>query len=414
MRSFDVAIVGGGMVGLTMALALQTINENGKSLKVAIIDNQSIDTALPTQPALRVSAINLASERLFRNLGIWPDIEQARMQAYLAMQVWEQDSFAKIDFDHQQAGQAHLGHIIENRLIQTALYNAVQLSSHIEFIAPATISKLDRGERDAFISLDNGDTLTARLVVGADGGNSWVRQQAKMPLTHWDYEHKAIVATIKTQLSHQQTARQVFTPSGPLALLPLWQDNLCSIVWSQDNAEANRLLALSEPEFNQALSATFDMQAGLCELQSERVSYPLKMRYVRQWVKHRVALIGDAAHTIHPLAGQGANLGLMDAAALAQTVVELHQQGKDIGDAQLLRGYERWRKTEALKLVASMEGFKRLFNGANPLQKLLRGSGMAMVNKLPMLKNSAIRQAMGLDGELPELATLTPSMQLKT
>ncbi|WP_416307741.1 FAD-dependent monooxygenase [Neptunicella sp. SCSIO 80796] len=404
MRSFDILIVGGGMVGLTQALAIDHLCCGSKPLTVAVVDSQSGNQPLSDQPELRVSAINMASERLFGHIGVWKNIADVRLQPYFGMQVWEQDSFARIEFDHQQAGQTHLGHIIENQLIRQSLWDAAERSENIELIAAASISKLDVGERDAFVTLDNGELITARLVVGADGANSWVRRQMNLPITHWDYEHKAIVATIKTELPHLQQARQVFTPTGPLALLPLWQDNLCSIVWSQDNREANRLLAMTDTEFNQALSSTFDMQAGLCELHSERISYPLQMRYARQWVKPRLALIGDAAHTIHPLAGQGANLGLMDAAALAQNLAELHLNNKDIGLYKSLRSYERWRKTEALKLVASMEGLKRLFNGANPLQKLLRGSGMALANKLPMLKNTAIRQAMGLDGELPELA----------
>ena len=212
------------------------------------------------------------------------------------------------------------------------------------------------------------------------------------------------MATVRTALAHGNTARQVFTPQGPLAFLPLYEPNLCSIVWSQDVSHAQQLLESSEQAFERALYSAFDGKLGEVKLVSQRQSYPLKMRYARQWVKNGVAVIGDAAHTIHPLAGQGANLGFLDAAALAETILALQTEGKDISLAKHLRQYERWRKTEASKMIAGMEGFKRLYAGQNPIKKLVRGIGMAAVNQLPFAKQSIIQQAMGLSGDLPELA----------
>ena len=399
MQSYDVVIVGGGMVGLVLALALKD-----SDLSVAVIDMEQGNKGLGKQPELRVSALSLASENILRKLGVWDDIDANRVMSYLHMQVWDKDSFGKIEFSHQQVNQAQLGHIVENRSVQSCLWRKAELASHIELLAPKKITTLVFGQQESFITLDDESMLSARLVVGADGANSYVRQQAGLPLTFWDYDHRAIVATIKTALPHQSTARQIFTPSGPLAFLPLWDEHLCSIVWSQDEPEAQRLLALSGEEFNKALSASFDGCLGLCELVSERQSYPLKMRYARTWVCDRVALVGDAAHTIHPLAGQGANLGMLDAAALAEQLSALAEQGKDIGLRLNLRPYERWRKTEAVKMIASMEGFKRIFAGDNPLKKLLRDLGLSAVNKLPKAKEKFIRQAMGLDGELAKLA----------
>lgn len=399
MNSYDVVIVGGGMVGLAMALSLKDAD-----LRVAVVDPSCSEQPQTGSPALRVSALNLATQTLLDNLGVWQQIAGARCQSYQHMHVWDKDSFADIHFSHQQVHQPYLGHIVENDFVRHALWTAAQASDNIDLHAPVRIEKLGFAEQASFVSLDNGDIMSAKLVVGADGANSYVRQQAALPLTFWDYDQHAIVATIRTELPHGNCARQVFTPSGPLAFLPLYDEHLCSIVWSQQVDDAQALLDLDNRTFEQALYAAFDGKLGRCEVTSNRQSYPLKMRYARQWTADGVALIGDAAHTIHPLAGQGANLGFLDAAALAQTVIQLHLDGKAIGARQNLRGYERWRKTEAHKMIAGMEGFKRLYDGENPLKKLVRGIGMSMMNHAPLAKQAVIKQAMGLSGNLPELA----------
>jgi 2-octaprenylphenol hydroxylase len=242
------------------------------------------------------------------------------------------------------------------------------------------------------------------LVVGADGANSWLREKSTIPLTFWDYQHHALVATIKTELPHEHCARQIFTPDGPLAFLPLFEQNLCSIVWSVSPEKAQQLKSLSAVEFNKQLSRNFDNRLGLCELQSERFSFPLRMRYARDFAKHRIALIGDAAHTIHPLAGQGVNLGLLDAVSLGQTIEQNIAEEKDIGLYKNLRYFERWRKTEAAQMIASMELLKQLFAGDNPMQKALRDVALVFTDQVSPLKTSFIKQAMGLSGELPLLA----------
>lgn len=399
MQSFDVVIVGGGMVGLCLAQALKDSH-----LSIAVIDAEIGHKVLGDAPELRVSALNLATQTLFENLGVWDQMFSQRLQAYKGMSVWDKDSFARIAFDHTQVNQPQLGYIIENQIVRNTLWKALSDASNVHVYAPATIAKLAIGKQEAFISLADGNMLTASLVVGADGANSFVRRQAGLAQVFWDYDQQAIVATVKTQLPHQGIARQVFTPTGPLAFLPLYQENLCSIVWSQDVDQAQQLFSMSDQQFNQHLSSAFDGQLGLVEVVSKRVKYPLKMRYSKQWVKDRIALVGDAAHTIHPLAGQGANLGFLDAAALAEQIISLHAQNLDIGLAKHLRPYERWRKTEATKMIAAMETFKRLFEGQDPVKKLVRGLGLSMVNKLPFAKHQIIKQAMGLDGQLPALS----------
>ncbi|WP_456296683.1 FAD-dependent 2-octaprenylphenol hydroxylase [Vibrio sp. AK197] len=399
MQSVDIAIVGGGMVGLALAAAFKE-----SDLRIAVIEAHVPDSQLESLPDIRVSALSRSSETILRNLGTWSGITQRRAAPYSAMEVWEQDSFARIEFSAQQLAQPDLGHIVENRVIQLALLEQVEKQANVSLYMPAQCQSLAMGESEAWLTLDNGQSLTAKLVVGADGANSWVRRQLDIPLTHWDYGHSAVVATVKTQQPHEKIARQIFTSQGPLAFLPLGDPQLSSIVWSTDPNRANRLVSLSDDEFNKVLAAEFDTRLGLCEVVSERQAYPLKMRYARDFVLDRIALVGDAAHTIHPLAGQGVNLGLLDAASLAQEIHQLWRQGQDIGARRSLRNYERWRKSEAAKMIAAMQGFRDLFDGNNPAKKLFRGIGMKLVGQLPGAKDEIMKRALGLKGELPELA----------
>ncbi|AHY10244.1 MULTISPECIES: FAD-dependent 2-octaprenylphenol hydroxylase [Citrobacter] len=397
MQSVDVAIVGGGMVGLAVACGLQ-----GSGLRVAVLEQhvpQSL--AVDAPPQLRVSAINAASEKLLTRLGVWSDIVARRACCYHGMEVWDKDSFGRIEFDDQSMGYSHLGHIVENAEIHYALWQKAQRSPDITLLAPAEIQQVAWGENEAFLTLKEGTMLTARLVIGADGANSWLRNKADIPLTFWDYRHHALVATIRTQEAHGAVARQAFHGEGILAFLPLSDPHLCSIVWSLSPQEAERMQQASVDEFNQALNIAFDNRLGLCSVESERQTFPLTGRYARQFAAHRLALVGDAAHTIHPLAGQGVNLGFMDAAELIDELKRLQRQGKDIGQYLYLRRYERSRKHSAAMMLAGMQGFRELFAGENPAKKLLRDIGLKLADTLPGVKPQLIRQAMGLN-DLPE------------
>lgn len=399
MQSVDIAIIGGGMVGLTLAAALADTD-----LRIAVIEGQLPDPELARLPDVRVSALSRASERILQRVGAWQGMAERRISPYQQMDVWEQDSFAHISFDAASLAQPDLGHIVENRVIQLALLDKVNAQPNVTMIAPVRCQQLAFGEREAWLTLDNGQSLTAKLVVGADGANSWVRRQMDIPLTHWDYGHHAIVANIRCAEPHARTARQIFTPDGPLAFLPLSEPDLCSIVWSVSPQKAEDLMALDADSFSNQLSAAFDCRLGLCRLEGERQTVPLKMRYARDFVRERVALIGDAAHTIHPLAGQGVNLGLLDAASLAETLILLWRQDKDIGARQHLRYFERWRKAEAAKMIAAMQAFRELFEGSHPAKKLIRDVGLLLVNHAPGVKDQFMRRALGLSGELPALA----------
>ena len=397
MQSVDVAIVGGGMVGLAVACGLQ-----GSGLRVAVLEQRVPEPlAADAPPQLRVSAINAASEKLLTRLGVWQDILSRRASCYHGMEVWDKDSFGHISFDDQSMGYSHLGHIVENSVIHYALWNKAQQSSDITLLAPAELQQVAWGENETFLTLKDGSMLTARLVIGADGANSWLRNKADIPLTFWDYQHHALVATIRTEEPHDAVARQVFHGEGILAFLPLSDPHLCSIVWSLSPEEAQRMQQASEDEFNRALNIAFDNRLGLCKVESARQVFPLTGRYARQFAAHRLALVGDAAHTIHPLAGQGVNLGFMDAAELIAELKRLHRQGKDIGQYIYLRRYERSRKHSAALMLAGMQGFRDLFSGTTPAKKLLRDIGLKLADTLPGVKPQLIRQAMGLN-DLPE------------
>lgn len=397
MQSVDVAIVGGGMVGLAVACGLQ-----GSGLRVAVLEQRVPEPlAADAPPQLRVSAINAASEKLLTRLGVWQDILSRRASCYHGMEVWDKDSFGHISFDDQSMGYSHLGHIVENSVIHYALWNKAQQSSDITLLAPAELQQVAWGENETFLTLKDGSMLTARLVIGADGANSWLRNKADIPLTFWDYQHHALVATIRTEEPHDAVARQVFHGEGILAFLPLSDPHLCSIVWSLSPEEAQRMQQVSEDEFNRALNIAFDNRLGLCKVESARQVFPLTGRYARQFAAHRLVLVGDAAHTIHPLAGQGVNLGFMDAAELIAELKRLHRQGKDIGQYIYLRRYERSRKHSAALMLAGMQGIRDLFSGTNPAKKLLRDIGLKLADTLPGVKPQLIRQAMGLN-DLPE------------
>lgn len=415
MQKFDVLIVGGGMVGLTTALAIR----NSSALSVAIIDTQPL-TEITEQHDVRVSAINAVSQRLFENLNVWQDIEQCRAQPYQHMHIWDKAGYGHIDFDltdlsaREHKGQ--LGWIIENSIIRNVLWKKAEQDSGISFFTQEKLTNIAMGDSEVFASFTTLPPVTAKLVIGADGAHSWVRKQMQMALTFRDYDHHAIVATVKCPQGHQNTAWQVFLETGPLALLPLFpskdnEQDLCSIVWSTSPDEAKRLTTLSPEDFAKALTSASDGKLGNISLESERFSYPLTMRFAQNSVKDRVVLVGDAAHTIHPLAGQGVNLGLLDAAAIAQVLtksVDDKKQSHSINPHWLsqksLKEYERWRKTEAAEMIAAMEAIKQTFTPQDAPIKFLRGMGMSIINQIKPVKNVLIKQALGFKSHLPNLS----------
>lgn len=400
MKNFDVAIVGAGMVGLTTALAIRNLTD----LSVAIIDNQP-PQPLTEEPELRVSAISHASQRIFSNLGAWLGMTQKRLQAYSKMHVWDSNGYGKLAFDADALPEKSdsLGWIIENSVIRNSLYERAQQDAGIEIIEHR-ISQIAQGESEVFLQFEAQAPVIAKLIVGADGANSWLRQQIDMPLTFRDYDHHALVATVELEHGHDNTAWQVFLDDGPLAFLPLYQENLCSIVWSQSPQTIDELCQIDELEFGKRITAATDGKFGDVKLCSERGRYPLTMRLARDFVQDSVVLIGDAAHTIHPLAGQGVNLGLLDAVALAQTLADKNFGQSSALNKRLLAQFARWRKSDATDMIAAMEAIKQTFTPQHPAIKLVRGLGMSVLNEVSPVKNLLAGYALGKRDNLPELA----------
>lgn len=408
MKKYDLLIIGGGMVGLTLALAVRKLT----SFTVAVVDASPLGE-ISVEPDVRVSAINATSQALFENLKVWKNITENRAQVYQHMHIWDKAGYGKLLFDHDHIQSDHLGHIIENSVIRQALWQKAQQDSGITLYTSEALNNIAFGDSEVFASFGQQAPIMAKLVVGADGANSWLRNQLKIPLTFRDYDHHAIVATVACQQGHQNTAWQVFLPTGPLAFLPLASESkgqqLASIVWSTSPEDAQRILALTPDEFNQEITAAADGKLGVVSLESERYSYPLKMRLAQKFIDQRAVLIGDAAHTIHPLAGQGVNLGLKDAAALAETLALTSTTAFEF-DIKALKKFERWRKNDAMEMIAAMEAIKQAFTPQQKPTQILRGLGMELLNKLTPVKKQLIKQALGYQGHLPELAKQTKNI----
>ncbi len=395
---YDIAIIGGGMVGASMAVAL-----SDTSMRVLLLDSSVCSPApLPEDYDIRVSAISVASKYYFQSLGIWSGLQDFRVSPYQQMHIWEKQSGSAIHFDGAQIGEDVLGYIIENRAIQYYLLEKARRSGNIDFFDSLSIESCAVRDDRVKLTLTDDSRITCGLLVGADGNRSKVRSLAGIDTKGWKYDQSALVATVGTELPHDDTAWQCFLPDGPLAFLPL-ADNMCSIVWSAKHHQAQELAGLPEDIFERQLAEAFDFRLGSIKLCSERGVFPLQLQYARQYVKPGVALIGDAAHSIHPLAGQGVNLGLLDSASLVDVILEGARQGKPIGSVALLRRYERWRKGDNLGVMFLMDVFKRMFTTELGPLKSARNAGIELVNSINPIKDMIMKGASGLRGELPTM-----------
>jgi 2-octaprenylphenol hydroxylase len=399
----DLIIVGAGMVGSALALALKD-----SGLEILLIDGSPLsvkpfDPAAPFEP--RVSALSAASQRILLRLGAWPGVLARRSSPYSEMRVWDGSGTGQIHFSASSVHAEVLGHIVENRVVQDALMEPLH-DSGIGLMPGARLERLRRSGDDWLLTLVDGRELRAPLVIAADGANSAVRRLAGCATREWDYLHHAIVTSVRCAEPHQRTAWQRFTDDGPLAFLPLEREgeHWCSIVWSATPTEAERLMALDDAAFCKELGRAFEWRLGEVLGADPRLGIPLRQRHAKRYVEEGLALIGDAAHTIHPLAGQGVNLGFLDAAVLAEVLLHANTRGERLADERVLGRFERRRMPHNLAMMAAMEGFERLFQ-ADPMPlRWLRNSGLKWVDGLPEAKALFVRQALGLSGDLPDLA----------
>ena len=393
---YDVIVAGGGLVGATLALAL-----GEKGLHIAVVERSGTPAAAPGPGwGARVSAFTVASERVLRALGVWPVLPAERVGPMREMHVWERTG--AVHFDSAEIGEPHLGHIIENAVVQWALEQRIESLPNVEWHRGEGLAELavHGGEADIVLG---GRRLHASLVVGADGARSKVRELAGVDVAQGDYRQAAVVAEVRTSIPHRETAWQRFLPTGPLAFLPL-ANGASSIVWSTTPEHAARLCALDEDTFGLEVADAFEWRLGTVIAAGARASFPLRHLHARSYVRERVALAGDAAHIVHPLAGQGVNLGLLDAAALAEVVGRAHGLGRDIGSWATLRRYERWRRGHNALMQAVLGGFRHLFSSPCPAVRWLRETGFELTDRMPPLKAGFMRFACGLDGDLPVLA----------
>jgi 2-octaprenylphenol hydroxylase len=400
-KSYDIMIVGGGMVGMSIAIALAKQTH----LSIAILEaNPENGNWSDQQYHHRVSAISLASVRIFRALDVWDDIRAKRVSPFHHIHVWDGLGNGKIDFDSRDVGESVLGYIIENTAIQSALLAKVKQLEQITYVAPVHLKSVQSNNEAVTIVAEDDREYTAKLVIAADGAHSWLRQQANIDITKTNYDQKAIVATVKTTLPHRKTANQVFLETGPLAFLPLADEKTSSIVWSLPTEAADTLLSVPDEDFILQLASAFSHHLGDVSYVSKRYAFPLQKQQASTYFNSRIVLAGDAAHTVHPLAGQGINMGLLDAASLVQLIVDAYKKQRDFASITVLRQYERWRKADNAGLLTGVDVIKHLFASDKKTIQAFRSHGLSITDAMPLIKNIFIRHAVGNRGDLPMMA----------
>ena len=396
----DILIAGGGLTGASLAIAMARTG-----LRVTLVDAQPADSQRARDFDGRAYALALTSVRMLRRLGVW-DAVAGDAQPMLDIKVTdgragEGASPWMMHFDHAEIEEGPMGWMVEDRHLRPALLDALGAAG-ITHLPGRTIVAQETDAARASVTLDDGTTLTAALLVGCDGRGSGTAARADIQRTGWDYGQHGVVCAVAHERPHKGVAHQFFMPGGPLAILPLTRDR-SSIVWSERSDRATALMAMDDADFLAALKPAFGSFLGEIRLEGRRHAYPLGLTLTHSLIARRVALVGDAAHGIHPIAGQGLNAGLRDVAALVQVLGEARRRGQDVGSDTVLEEYQQWRRFDVVKLALATDAFNRLFSNDNPLLRGVRDLGMGIVNALPGVRRGFIREAAGLNSALPDL-----------
>ncbi len=396
----DVTVVGGGMIGLACACLFAR-----EGFQVVVVDAGLPPSRNASDVVGRVSALNCSTQHILMHVDVWESIQGGQCTPYQTMRVWDSDSTAQIQFEAQEEGVPTLGHIVENSLVTASMLDRLRQNYHADLRYGEQVIRLESGksgnEPTIRLDLEGGKRITSRLVVAADGAKSTLRTLAGIDWVEQDFHQDAVVATLEISRSHHQTAYQVFTPQGPIAMLPL-MGQYCSLVWSRDRDDTDDLLALETHEFCRRLEQYFQPDLGFLRLIGDRRRFPLASQHAKTYHHSRLVLVGDAAHSIHPLAGQGANLGMLDAAALVETVAAARDAGKSIGNHSVLRRYERWRWGHNSMAIQVMKGFKNLFGSRLPALRISRAAAFRIAGNVRPLKHSLVQYALGIRGDLPK------------
>lgn len=397
----DVIVVGAGIAGATLSCAL-----SAAGLRVAVLEERQTPKWDVRRYDLRVNAINLASQNTLIALGVWSKIVAMRVSPFHAIEAWDENSSGRVFFRASDAGLHNLGYIVENSAVTWALHDKLA-QQKVQVHYGLTVDDLYQKEESIIVTCSNGPIFQAKLLVGADGIHSRVRERANIKLNQRSYSQRSIVAHVTTEKSNRRTAYQRFLSTGPLAFLPI-TDKLSSVVWSTDEGVSDLLIQLTDNEFKQQIGAAFQARLGDVTSISRRERFSVCSQHAQTYIGRRIALIGDAAHTVHPLAGLGANQGIIDAAALAELVIYGMTQNLDFGNRPILRRYERWRRTENQLILNTLDGLYYGFRTRNPAITRLRSLGLNLTNNIKPLRMVFLKRAVGVSGELPKIAKSRP------